>query len=242
MTATMGSRPVSKDAADRWAEVEAVEAMLLHRLGQGDDSARADLITGRLSFVAARARAFASGRLLDHRDDLQGEAVLALVREVTYLDAARYGDDPTGFSIHLRHRINTAMGDYIRRNVNYGAVPVSANVQRRISHCIELRDRLWRELQREPSAEEVHGAATRPVGAAKDVARYLGKVATVTVEVWMRPWDSVVGTRCTRCTPRSCLKRLKTSSPWIMAMTSLKPPLPLDELDSGSSFQPRFSA
>ncbi|MFM8682441.1 MAG: hypothetical protein ACKOEG_01450 [Chthoniobacterales bacterium] len=30
-----------------------------------------------------------------------------------------------------------------------------------------------------------------------------GRTATVAVEVWMRPWASVAGTRCTRCTPLS---------------------------------------
>ena len=30
-----------------------------------------------------------------------------------------------------------------------------------------------------------------------------GSTATVAVEVWMRPWDSVLGTRWTRCTPDS---------------------------------------
>ena len=33
-----------------------------------------------------------------------------------------------------------------------------------------------------------------------------GSTATVAVEVWMRPWLSVAGTRCTRWTPASCLK------------------------------------
>ncbi len=28
-----------------------------------------------------------------------------------------------------------------------------------------------------------------------------GSTATVAVEVWMRPWDSVSGIRCTRCVP-----------------------------------------
>ena len=32
-----------------------------------------------------------------------------------------------------------------------------------------------------------------------------GSTATVAVEVWMRPVDSVTGTRCTRCTPDSYL-------------------------------------
>ncbi len=33
-----------------------------------------------------------------------------------------------------------------------------------------------------------------------------GMTATVAVEVWMRPCDSVAGTRCTRCVPPSHLK------------------------------------
>ena len=33
-----------------------------------------------------------------------------------------------------------------------------------------------------------------------------GRTATVAVEVWMRPWDSVSGTRWTRCVPPSNLK------------------------------------
>src|SRR3990167_8148649 len=30
-----------------------------------------------------------------------------------------------------------------------------------------------------------------------------GRMATVAADVWMRPWASVAGTRCTRCTPLS---------------------------------------
>ena len=30
-----------------------------------------------------------------------------------------------------------------------------------------------------------------------------GRTATVAVEVWIRPWDSVLGTLWTRCTPAS---------------------------------------
>ena len=33
-----------------------------------------------------------------------------------------------------------------------------------------------------------------------------GSTATVAADVWMRPEDSVAGTRCTRCTPASCLR------------------------------------
>ena len=34
-----------------------------------------------------------------------------------------------------------------------------------------------------------------------------GSTATVAAEVWMRPLASVVGTRCTRCTPDSNFSR-----------------------------------
>ena len=34
-----------------------------------------------------------------------------------------------------------------------------------------------------------------------------GRMLTVAVEVWIRPDASVVGTRCTRCTPLSNLSR-----------------------------------
>ena len=54
-----------------------------------------------------------------------------------------------------------------------------------------------------------------------------GRTATVTVEVWMRPADSVAGTRWTRCTPRSNLSRLQAPLPWTDRMTSLKPPWPV---------------
>ena len=33
-----------------------------------------------------------------------------------------------------------------------------------------------------------------------------GSTATVAVDVWIRPCDSVFGTRCTRCVPPSYLK------------------------------------
>ena len=69
-----------------------------------------------------------------------------------------------------------------------------------------------------------------------------GSTATVTVEVWMRPCDSVEGTRCTRCTPRSCFIRLKTRSPEIDATTSFTPPVALPESDKVSNFHFRVSA
>ena len=34
-----------------------------------------------------------------------------------------------------------------------------------------------------------------------------GSTATVAMEVWTRPWDSVLGTRCTRWGPASNLSR-----------------------------------
>src|SRR5215471_18621777 len=56
-----------------------------------------------------------------------------------------------------------------------------------------------------------------------------GFAATVAAEVWMRPCASVSGTRYTRCTPLSNLRRAKTSAPLISALPSLRPPSPVSE-------------
>ena len=48
-----------------------------------------------------------------------------------------------------------------------------------------------------------------------------GMTATVAVEVWMRPWLSVSGTRCTRCVPPSYLKTEYAPSPLTAKVTSL---------------------
>ena len=40
-----------------------------------------------------------------------------------------------------------------------------------------------------------------------------GMTSTPAAEVWIRPCDSVTGTRCTRCTPPSYLSRDQTPSP-----------------------------
>ena len=40
-----------------------------------------------------------------------------------------------------------------------------------------------------------------------------GSTVTVAEEVWMRPWLSVTGTRCTRCGPPSWCSRGHTPSP-----------------------------
>ena len=66
-----------------------------------------------------------------------------------------------------------------------------------------------------------------------------GSTATVAVEVWMRPCDSVVGTRCTRCTPLSYLSRPYTAFPPMLAMTSRMPPPSPSESDRTSTPQPR---
>jgi hypothetical protein len=48
-----------------------------------------------------------------------------------------------------------------------------------------------------------------------------GSTATVQAEVWMRPWDSVSGTRCTRWAPDSNLSWPYTSLPSMRLMISL---------------------
>ena len=56
-------------------------------------------------------------------------------------------------------------------------------------------------------AVDVSGSAALP---AVHLAMHkpAGITATVAVEVWIRPLDSVTGMRCTRCTPASNLRRL----------------------------------
>ena len=66
-----------------------------------------------------------------------------------------------------------------------------------------------------------------------------GSTATVTVEVWMRPWLSVVGTRCTRCTPDSYFSRANTLRPVISAMPSFSPPSSVSSYSRISKRQPR---
>ena len=61
-------------------------------------------------------------------------------------------------------------------------------------------------------------------------------------DVWTRPCDSVIGTRCTRCGPPSCLRRAQASAPFTVSMTSLKPPMGEGSLDSSSIFRPVRSA
>ena len=69
-----------------------------------------------------------------------------------------------------------------------------------------------------------------------------GIMATVAVEVWMRPPDSVTGIRCTRCTPLSYFRREYAPPPSIIKMTSLQPPIPFSFMFIISSFQRFVSA
>ena len=48
--------------------------------------------------------------------------------------------------------------------------------------------------------------------------------ATVAVDVWIRPCDSVAGTRCTRCVPPSHLNTENAPSPLTANTASLTPP------------------
>ena len=64
-----------------------------------------------------------------------------------------------------------------------------------------------------------------------------GSTATVAVEVWMRPLDSVSGTRWTRWTPPSYLRRLQAPSPRTWKMTSRRPPMPVSLVVSTSTLQ-----
>ena len=70
-----------------------------------------------------------------------------------------------------------------------------------------------------------------------------GSTATVAVEVWIRPWLSVAGTRWTRWTPASCLNTANAPRPFagdggLPQATSMRS-LPDD---MSSTLRPRDSA
>ncbi len=69
-----------------------------------------------------------------------------------------------------------------------------------------------------------------------------GMTATVAVEVWILPCDSVSGTRCTRCVPPSNLKIEYAPCPFTPNTSSLNPPASFSLAESVSVFNPSRSA
>ena len=67
-------------------------------------------------------------------------------------------------------------------------------------------------------------------------------MATVAVEVWIRPPDSVAGIRCTRWTPLSYLSFEYAPEPFIINTISLNPPIPFSFEFIVSTFQWLLSA
>ena len=66
-----------------------------------------------------------------------------------------------------------------------------------------------------------------------------GSTSTVADDVWMRPWLSVTGTRCTRCGPPSNFRWLHASSPLHDERHLVDPAEVADgSADSTSTFQP----
>ena len=60
-----------------------------------------------------------------------------------------------------------------------------------------------------PAPEERNVSTFRSAGLmlVSSTSSASGMIATVAAEVWMRPWDSVAGTRCTRWVPDSNFSR-----------------------------------
>ncbi len=70
-----------------------------------------------------------------------------------------------------------------------------------------------------------------------------GRTATVQVEVWMRPWVSVAGTRLTECTPASNASSCHTPSPLTLTTARRTPPTEGSASSSiSSTFHPRRAA
>ena len=94
-----------------------------------------------------------------------------------------------------------------------------------------------------PAPEAQYVSMRRSAGAiSTSTSSASGKTATVTADVWMRPLDSVTGTRCTRCVPLSYFKKLYAPAPSTEKEISLKPPISVAFLSMTSTRQPRRSA
>src|SRR5436305_150531 len=98
-------------------------------------------------------------------------------------------------------------------------------------------------LDRNTSTRRSPGSIVTSVSSAS------GVTSTPAAEVWMRPCDSVAGTRCTRCTPPSHFSRDQTPYPpsgtprvLTATATSLYPPRSDSCASSTSVTQPRLSA
>ncbi len=66
-------------------------------------------------------------------------------------------------------------------------------------------------LERKTSMRRSSGSMLTSTSSASGITQ------TPAAEVWMRPWLSVTGTRCTRCTPPSYLSSAHGASPGVTA-------------------------
>src|SRR5690606_41538695 len=99
-----------------------------------------------------------------------------------------------------------------------------------------------------PGPDERYTSARRSLGSIwTSISSASGVTRTPTALVWMRPCDSVAGTRCTRWTPPSYFSRVQTPSSWepldfTATVTSLYPPRSDGWESMISVFQPTRSA
>ena len=94
-----------------------------------------------------------------------------------------------------------------------------------------------------PGPDERYTSICRSFGSmSTSTSSASGSTVTVADDVWMRPWLSVTGTRCTRCGPPSNFRWLHASSPRTTNVIWLKPPRSDGSADSTSSFHPERSA
>ena len=94
-----------------------------------------------------------------------------------------------------------------------------------------------------PAPEERKVSICRSLGSmVNSTSSASGITATVAAEVWMRPEDSVSGTRWTRWVPASNFRRDQAPWPSMVALASLTPPSSVVFSYTSSMFQPRRSA
>ena len=107
---------------------------------------------------------------------------------------------------------------------------------RRTAESVVFTDCPPGPLERKTSISMSFGSISTSISSAS------GSTATVAALVWIRPWLSVSGTRCTRCGPPSYFSRDHAVGPFTTNDTSRNPPWSDGWLDSTSSFRPWVSA
>ena len=126
---------------------------LLRRYKAGDDSARETLICGNLRLVLSVIQRFA-GRG-ENADDLFQVGCIGLIKAIEGFDLSQ----PVRFSTYGVPMIAGEIRRYLRDN---SAIRVSRSTRDTAYQVLQMREKLLRETQREPTVEEIARALDIP--------------------------------------------------------------------------------